>query len=158
MGSDESHFNISLIVRDTVTRQCPRTTAFLKTKEGRAQELHPQRLSSAERLSSAKRLSSAERLSSAKRLSSTKHLSGANFCVNPNRNVNFLQLRLLLSRQEQSEFEPVGRHVTSFGQAGNASPWASYDVTRAGKGLTREGKSKNTLIVPHRANSTNCIK
>ena len=146
MGSDESHFNISLIVRDTVTRQCPRTTAFLKTKEGRAQELHPQRLSSA------------ERLSSAKRLSSTKHLSGANFCVNPNRNVNFLQLRLLLSRQEQSEFEPVGRHVTSFGQAGNASPWASYDVTRAGKGLTREGKSKNTLIVPHRANSTNCIK
>ena len=28
MGSDESHFNISLIVRDKVTRQCPQTTAF----------------------------------------------------------------------------------------------------------------------------------
>ena len=28
MGSDESHFNVSLIVRDKVTRQCPQTTAF----------------------------------------------------------------------------------------------------------------------------------
>ena len=28
MGSDESHFNISLIVRDKVTRQCPQTTTF----------------------------------------------------------------------------------------------------------------------------------
>ena len=28
MGSDESQFNISSIVRDTVTRQCPQTTAF----------------------------------------------------------------------------------------------------------------------------------
>ena len=26
MGSDESHFNISLIVRDKVRRQCPQTT------------------------------------------------------------------------------------------------------------------------------------
>ena len=26
MGSDESHFNVSLIVRDKVTRQCPQTT------------------------------------------------------------------------------------------------------------------------------------
>ena len=26
VGSDESHFNVSLIVRDKVTRQCPRTT------------------------------------------------------------------------------------------------------------------------------------
>ena len=25
MGSDESHFNVSLIVRDKVTRQCPQT-------------------------------------------------------------------------------------------------------------------------------------
>ena len=25
MGSDESHFNVSLIVRDKVTGQCPRT-------------------------------------------------------------------------------------------------------------------------------------
>ena len=33
MGSDESHFNVSLIVRDKVTRQCPQTTTFLKTKE-----------------------------------------------------------------------------------------------------------------------------
>ena len=28
MGSDESHFNASLIVRDKVTGQCPQTTAF----------------------------------------------------------------------------------------------------------------------------------
>ena len=28
MGSDESHFNISLIVKDKVTRQCPQTTTF----------------------------------------------------------------------------------------------------------------------------------
>ena len=28
MGSDESRFNVSLIVRDKVTRQCPQTTSF----------------------------------------------------------------------------------------------------------------------------------
>ena len=28
VGSDESHFNVSLIVRDGVTRQCPQTTNF----------------------------------------------------------------------------------------------------------------------------------
>ena len=28
VGSDESHFNVSLIVRDKVTRQCPQTTTF----------------------------------------------------------------------------------------------------------------------------------
>ena len=28
MGSDERHFNVSLIVRDKVTRQCPQTTTF----------------------------------------------------------------------------------------------------------------------------------
>ena len=28
MGSDESHFNVSLIVRDQVTRQCPQTATF----------------------------------------------------------------------------------------------------------------------------------
>ena len=28
MGSDESHFNVSLTVREKVTRQCPRTTTF----------------------------------------------------------------------------------------------------------------------------------
>ena len=35
MGIDESHFNISLIVRDKVSRQCPHT-AFLKRKESRS--------------------------------------------------------------------------------------------------------------------------
>ena len=28
MGSDESHFNVSLIVRDKLTRPCPQTTTF----------------------------------------------------------------------------------------------------------------------------------
>ena len=28
MGSDESHFSISLTLRDKVTRQCPQTTTF----------------------------------------------------------------------------------------------------------------------------------
>ena len=28
MGSDEIRFNVSLIVRDRVTRQCPQTTTF----------------------------------------------------------------------------------------------------------------------------------
>ena len=28
MGNDESHFNVSLTVRDKVTRQCPQTTIF----------------------------------------------------------------------------------------------------------------------------------
>ena len=28
MGSDESQFNVILIVRDKVTRQCPQTTTF----------------------------------------------------------------------------------------------------------------------------------
>ena len=28
MGCDESFFNVSLIVRDKVTRQCPQTTIF----------------------------------------------------------------------------------------------------------------------------------
>ena len=32
MGSDESHVNVSLILRDKVTRQCPQTTTFLKKK------------------------------------------------------------------------------------------------------------------------------
>ena len=34
-GSDESHFNVSLIVRDTVTRPCLQTTNVLKRKENR---------------------------------------------------------------------------------------------------------------------------
>ena len=33
MGSDDSHFNISLSVRDQVTRQCPQTT----TVEGKGE-------------------------------------------------------------------------------------------------------------------------
>ena len=33
MGSDESHFNVSLIVRDKVTRQCPQTTTFTEKGE-----------------------------------------------------------------------------------------------------------------------------
>ena len=36
MGSDESHFNVSLIVRYKVTRQCPQTTTRLKRKESRS--------------------------------------------------------------------------------------------------------------------------
>ena len=36
MGSDESHFNVSLIVKNKVTRQCPQTTTFLKRKESRS--------------------------------------------------------------------------------------------------------------------------
>ena len=28
MGSDESHFNVSVIVRDRITRQCLKTTTF----------------------------------------------------------------------------------------------------------------------------------
>ena len=36
MGSDESHFIVSLIVRDKVTRPCPQTTTFLKRKESRS--------------------------------------------------------------------------------------------------------------------------
>ena len=33
MGSDGSHFNVSLIVRDKVTRQCPQTTTFEEKRE-----------------------------------------------------------------------------------------------------------------------------
>ena len=32
MGSDESHFNVPLIVRDKVTRQCPQTITFFEEK------------------------------------------------------------------------------------------------------------------------------
>ena len=37
MGSDESHFNVLLIVRDKVTRQRPQTTTF---EEKREKSLH----------------------------------------------------------------------------------------------------------------------
>ena len=33
VGSDGSHFNVSLIVRDQVTRQCPQTTTFKQKGE-----------------------------------------------------------------------------------------------------------------------------
>ena len=33
MGIDESHFNVSLIVRDKVTRLCPQTTIFVEKGE-----------------------------------------------------------------------------------------------------------------------------
>ena len=33
MGSDESHFNVSVILRDKTTRQCPQTTVFEKKGE-----------------------------------------------------------------------------------------------------------------------------
>ena len=33
MGSDESYFNVSLIVRDKVTRQCPQTATFEEKRE-----------------------------------------------------------------------------------------------------------------------------
>ena len=36
MGIDESHFNVSLIVRDKVTRQCPQTTTFEEKGEPRS--------------------------------------------------------------------------------------------------------------------------
>ena len=36
MGSDESHFNVSVEMMDKVTRQCPQTTTFLKRKESRS--------------------------------------------------------------------------------------------------------------------------
>ena len=33
MGSDESHFSVSLTVRDKITRQCPQTTTFEEKEE-----------------------------------------------------------------------------------------------------------------------------
>ena len=33
MGGDESHFNVSLTVRDKVTRRCSQTTAFEQKEE-----------------------------------------------------------------------------------------------------------------------------
>ena len=36
MDSNVSHFSVSLIVRDKVTRQCPQTTTLLKGKESRS--------------------------------------------------------------------------------------------------------------------------
>ena len=36
MGSDESYFNVSLVVRDKVTRPCPQTTTFFKRNGSRS--------------------------------------------------------------------------------------------------------------------------
>ena len=36
IGSDENHFTVSLILRDKVIRQCPKTTTFLKRKDSRS--------------------------------------------------------------------------------------------------------------------------
>ena len=36
IGSGESHFNVSLIARAKVTRQCSQTTTFSKRKESRS--------------------------------------------------------------------------------------------------------------------------
>ena len=36
VGRDETSFNVSLIVRDKVTRQCPQTTDILKRKESQS--------------------------------------------------------------------------------------------------------------------------
>ena len=33
MGSDESHFNVLVLVRDKVTRLCPQTTTFEEKEE-----------------------------------------------------------------------------------------------------------------------------
>ena len=33
ISSDESHFNVSLIVKDKVTRQCPQTTPLMWSHE-----------------------------------------------------------------------------------------------------------------------------
>ena len=35
VDSDESHFNVSLAVRDKVTRQCPQTTTFEEKRESK---------------------------------------------------------------------------------------------------------------------------
>ena len=40
VGSDESHFNVSLIVRDKVTRQCPQTTTFEEKGEPKRSLAH----------------------------------------------------------------------------------------------------------------------
>ena len=54
MGSDESHFNVSLIVRDKVTRPCPQTTTFEEKGEPRSFHLPAYRLTARpNRLSSA---------------------------------------------------------------------------------------------------------
>ena len=45
MGSDESHSNLSLTVRDKVTRQCPQTTTFEEKGEPKRIRYQPNALS-----------------------------------------------------------------------------------------------------------------
>ena len=40
VGSDESHFNVSLIVRDKGTRQCTQTTTF--QEKGEPKQIRPE--------------------------------------------------------------------------------------------------------------------
>ena len=40
MGSDESHFNVSLTVRDKVTRRCPLSTTFEEKGEPKRSGVH----------------------------------------------------------------------------------------------------------------------
>ena len=44
MGSDESHFNVWLTVRDKVTRQCPQTTTFEEKGQSRRTGFEPRSL------------------------------------------------------------------------------------------------------------------
>ena len=44
VGSDESHFTVSLIVRDKVTRQCPQTTTFEEKGEPKSSGFEPRSL------------------------------------------------------------------------------------------------------------------
>ena len=39
VGSDESHFNVLLIARDIVTRQCPQTTTFQEKGEPKKKKM-----------------------------------------------------------------------------------------------------------------------
>ena len=44
MGSDESHFNVSVGSDGQIAGQCPQTTTFLKRKESRSGTARPNRL------------------------------------------------------------------------------------------------------------------
>ena len=44
VGSDESHFTVSLIVRDKVTRRCPQTTTFEEKGEPKSSGFEPRSL------------------------------------------------------------------------------------------------------------------
>ena len=48
MGSDENHFNVPLILRDTVTRKCPQiTTVEEPAKESQSRGIEPRALPAA---------------------------------------------------------------------------------------------------------------